>query len=132
MIWHWYACYNQADIVDYYASGMSEYASMNTADFIRMKSDMKDEIMECWHELREWNTKDAFYELLDVWHCFIKYLLLCTPAVKNKKMWKIVAWIAVPFYCIKKHGIRYKETGCIRSANHHTNDADHKCRYLNH
>jgi len=130
-LWHSYTCYNELELVDYYAKGMSEYAKLNNDDennLKKMKKDTIDEFNEFFHELREWKINDAFYELLDIWHCLIKFVILYTPFIFNEIAWKMVAFI-IPFYCIEKHALRYKNTGCIRSIKNHVYNVNHKCAF---
>jgi hypothetical protein len=116
-------------VIDY-SKGMSEYCRLNNDknNFIKMKKDITDEIIECYNEIQNFRFKNAFLEFLDIYHCFIKFiLLLFMPLPYYENIWKIVA-IFIPFYNIQKHGLRYKKTKCIRSSSHHI-IKDHICYY---
>jgi hypothetical protein len=87
-----------------------------------------DEIIECYREIKNGRFHNAFLELLDVYHCFIKLLLLLFVPLPNYKItWQVIA-IIIPFYNIQKHGLRYKQSKCIRSFSHHLLK-DHICYY---
>jgi len=130
-IWHIMTCVFNYDLVNYYSKGMSEYCRLNNNvnNFYKMKKDLMDEIIEFINEIKMGNIKEAFSEFLDVWHCIVKFfLLLLLPIPYYNLTWKFASLI-VPYYCIKKHGIRYKNTKCIRSNSHHK-IKDHICNCI--
>ena len=123
-------CLYNSSICTQYARGMAEYSRLNHVknNFITMRLDLLDEVIEFLHELRDAHFQEALLEFFDVWHCIIKcFLLLFSPLLFYEGTWKIMT-IIVPFYTIRKHALRYRDTRCIRSESHHLVQ-DHICNY---
>lgn len=109
-----------------YSSGIKTFLKQNhrsqsrLAFIQRMLKSFQEESVEFLSELLNCNFISAFNELLDVWHSYIWILvsLLVPDSIlysDTTKLWYIVYFlslIAAPY----KHGVRFKNHGCIRSS----------------
>lgn len=117
-----------------YATGMIVYHQNNCTDGDRwnlFKTSLKasiDELFEVFDELRHGRWKSLFDELADLWHTIVVLgVRTFLPMNVQTRPW---IWYIVFFWAgIKtpwKHGTRYLDHRCIRSAKH-CKTKDHVC-----
>lgn len=85
-----------------------------------------DEFKEFIAEIYAWHFLEAYYEFVDVVHCVIQLIavfLVGHTALQKRYLFVVLYLLA--YQTAKKHGLRYKETGCIRN---HRSGNEHRCQ----
>lgn len=106
---------------------MAEYTKLNYNE--NFTNSVFDEFAELIQAIKNFEFEEAFLELCDVVQSCLKYVIINTlPFYVHTHIitWSIVSFI-LPISAFK-HGIRYKQFGCIRNHKNPSN-CHHICKY---
>ena len=117
----------------YYYMGMLKYdtENKNSGDIFHVLQCILDELLEFKDSIIKLEFWDSLEELCDVIHTILRlvpFISLKVPYIgyyiyRVTLLVPVIAWVTA-----KKHGLRFKDKGCIRSNRHCLNEVkDHVC-----
>jgi hypothetical protein len=118
----------------YYVNGMIEFSRGNKKPYVetlvRLVDAVQRESKEMYDEIRKCDIVETYKEFFDVVHSVLQLIFVIVLGVwiLNCKATYNTLYI-LAYSTAKKHGIRYRDTGCILGENSHKGGRQHNCNY---
>lgn len=117
--------------IKHYHSGMLKYDQDNPPTLFNQWKAFTDEFVELIEAFINYDLAEIWAEFNDCIHAFLRIIVIILWSIPFIGSYLIPVIILIPiigFKTAKKHAIRFKKNGCIRSSRHCINsNLDHIC-----
>ena len=117
--------------IGHYRRGMRVYDQLNPQTITNQWKAFKDEVIEFCEAVVVCDVREIWDELHDVVHSFLRLLITVVaalPLIGPALLPVLVLLPALGYKTARKHALRHRDKGCIRSARHCEKEpCDHIC-----